>query len=289
MLTATPSGHGGRPDGAGGSVAPLMPELRPVTVVSPRPELLARLRLTAWPKTDTARRLARETARALADGTWEALWAWAWAALAQLHVPGVTAPEDGPLARGTVLMERTRAALEALEERARPAGPWVAELIGYSAEGIAQAMDAQSWPRRGRGRTAGVAVTVLPPVADLAAPPPTPEAPAPAASESPDGVTPPKAILTAAGLTAWPADRDARRAATEVLRVRTPAKYLDLVRWAVGGGRERGEAAVVLGYSHTHLTRVLAREESLADLVREPGRALGAKVVQKPRAKKADA
>lgn len=267
MLTAAPIGHGGRPDGVGGSVAPLMPETRALSVTSPRPELLARLRLAAWPKSPEKRTLARETARALADGTWEALWAWAWAALAQLTVPGVTAPEDGPAARGEVLFERVRVALDALDPRARPAAPWVAELIGYTPEGAKQAMAAHAWPRRGQGRVPGAVVTVLPPDAVAE------ESPAPAVVAQPaaEGATPPKAILSAAGVAAWPADRDARRAATEVLRVRAHAKYVDLVRWSLGGGRARMGAAEMLGYSHTHLVRVIEREKALADIKLEVG------------------
>lgn len=266
MLTATPINHGGRPDGAGCSVPAAMPETRALSVTSPRPELLARLRIAAWPKSPDKRTLARETARALADGTWEALWAWAWAALAQLTVPGVTAPEGGPVAPGAVLFERVRVALEALDARARPAAPWVADLLGYQPEGVKQAMAAHGWPRRGQGRVPGAVVTVLPPDAAEETP-----APAPVAQPAAEGATPPKAILAAAGVPAWPADRDARRAATEVLRVRAPAKYLDLVRWALGGGRTRLEAAEMLGYSHTHLVRVIEREKALADLKLEVG------------------
>jgi hypothetical protein len=255
----------------GGSVAP-MPDLRPITIPAPPSPVLALLGVVAWPKAHERRRALMDAARALGGGAWETLWSWAWAALAELEVPGATAPA----VPGTVdpdgkdVMARTRTALEGVEASRRPAAAWVAELIGYKAEGVSQAIGAHGWPRRGQGRVGGVVVTVRAPaevpVRSVKAAPASP----------PSGPQPPAKVLKAAGVAAWPETRDERHALSESLCGLHRAAWLDLVRWAYRDGEASpAEAMALLGYHPKSARRILDVDESLADLRRKPGRKPG--------------
>lgn len=254
-----------------GSLRAMQIDPRPVTIPSPPSAVLSTLGVARWPTAPERRRALADALKARDPRGFEALWAWAWCALAELDlaaapnlvVPGTDDPD------GTQLRARAAGALEAAKAAAPakyPPAVAVADLLGYTTEGIKQRCAAIGWPMRGQGRVATLEVTVLPPT-ETPAPPTAPSGPSPKRGECS-----PVAVLRALGVATWPEESEARKRLSQSLQRLDPRLWVALVRWAFDHGEgESREAMRRLGYHTKSSGRVTASHPDLADIARAPG------------------
>jgi len=242
---------------ARGSLPRSMPPPTPLTLTAPPGAALARLGAHAWPDDATARRSLVRRANVRRDGTWEVLWAWAWAGVARLDAPGLaTLATDYSASDASALVATVRASLEARAPVERPPSGWASEVLGYPRDTMTGTTRRLGWPVRGpQLASPEAALTVLPPTT----PPPIP-----AASEAPvTGPQPPRELLDAIGLPAWP-DAYAARSMASAIALRAGEDVWErLVRWAAKG-RSTREEMELLGRRADSAHRI--HQGALADL-----------------------